>query len=397
MSKKHFTEQELERMLRDMPAIQDHRSRDEVYHAVKKRMHDNPTVMKRKRFFWPAVASIAATFLIVIISISLIHQKQNGIEEARLPQIHMTEEDKEFDMSTEEAELSMNGESFLAQEKSTPNLNDERTAIYPEMVQGKEIPLTFNVPEPHFQNAIPLSVIARVEEGQTWLDKYQEISVRLDEEALGLIDYFPIQGTFFLEEDGTTLTLNLDRNHPYTAGSASEEMFFRSLEAFRYQDISRVHLLVDSQPGLKLHHEDEPITVYEIAPRKQTGYWLYDTEQHVFLTPGPLSYNTVSEGLMEMKNAIPTHELKPAIPETVDFQVDEESPNTLAIVFSAETVLTDDLETLYMIEAILFTAKEFGYTDVHFLNTGTNNLFGWDFTAPVPVPLAPNRIQLVSD
>lgn len=395
MSKKQFTEHELESLLREMPQITDRRSRDEVYRAVLKKTDDHKTVVKRKRFFWPAVASIAAMFLMIILGSSLLSREDNltSMDQAQLQQEKMPAEQTEEEIAPED-------DTFIVQERmdfeDRSEVDDSRTAIYADTLQDGQMTITLNMPDRIFQNVIPVSVVVQEEAGKTWLDHFLEISTEIHEEELGFTEYYPLQGTFTSVEDGI-LTLNLDHDHPYTAGLTSEIIFFRTLDALRYQGISEVRLFVAGKPGLQLHHEDAAMTVYEIAPYERVGYWLYETEQQVFLTPGPHPYKTISETFAEMKLAIATHELEPSIPKYIDFKVEEESPDTLAIQFAMDTNLLEEQETIYMLEAMLLTAKEFGFKEVRFRNTGQNELFGWDFSQPIAVPVAPNRIQLTNE
>ena len=396
MSKKYFTEEDLESLLREMPKISDHRYRDEIYRSVQERMQEEKTEIKRKRIFWPAVASLAAMLILIILGSSLLSREDH------LTHMRQNQESQERIVVTQDNQEMAPGagsDTTIVDERleifDSLIMEANRTAIYQESLTDEEMTITLNIPDQLFQNVIPVSIIVQKENEKTWLDHYLEISAQIDEEELGLAEYYPLQGTLTLEGDDT-LKLNLVAKNPYTVGTTSEVMFFRSLDAFRYQGIREVQLFVDNQPGLNLHHEVEPLTVYSITPYGRTGFWLYETEQQMFLTPGPSVYKTVTETLIEMKNDIATHELKASIPENIQFKVEEEGPQTLVIRFSDDTILTEEPETMYMIEAILLTAKEFGYNEVRFINIRNTHLFGWDFSKTIKVPVAPNRLQLMN-
>lgn len=397
MSKKYFTEEELEGLLRDMPKISDHRHRDEIYRSVQERMHEEKNEIKRKRIFWPALASLAATLILIVLGSSLLSREDHL---THLWQNQKSQERITITQDKEEMAPGAGGGATIVEERleifDSQVMEANRTAIYQESLTDEEMAITLNIPDRSFQNIIPVSVIVQKENEKTWLDHYLEISAQIDEEELGLADYYPLQGTLTLEGDDA-LKLNLATDNPYTVGTTSEEMFFRGLDAFRHQGIKEIRLFVDDRPGLDLHHEVEPLTVYSIAPYGRTGYWLYETERQTFLTPGPSNYKTVTETLVDMKNDIATHELIASIPERIQFKVEEEGPRTLTIRFSEDIILSEEPEMMYMIEAILLTAKEFGYNEVRFINiNGNTDLFGWDFTKTIKVPVAPNRLQLMN-
>lgn len=395
MSKKQFSEKDLQRLLREMPLIEDQRSKDEVFHMVKKRLQEEMESPRQRRrpILWPVIASIAAMFLIFVLSTSLLFRNDDlaGSNQAELDREQFTMEDELPGIVLEENQSTTQDQLFTNEIKIADAAL--RTAIYEEDLAGNEFTLTLNVPDEMFQNAIPVSVIVQDIEGRTWLDQYIDVMNGINEEELGLAEYYPLNGTFTLTDAGS-VSLNLNSNHTYTMGTAGETMFFKSLDALKYQGIAEVHLFENFEPGIQLHHEDEKLTVYSIRPTQNTGYLLYETDRQVFLTPSPNSYETIGESFQEMKTGIEKNELAPSIPDFVDFKIIHENPDTLSLSFSPTTEFPDDRSFVYMIEAILLTAKEFGFQYVHFNNIGMDHFQDFDFTKPVHVPVAPNRIQL---
>lgn len=362
---------------------------------VKKRLQEEMESPRQRRrpILWPVIASIAAMFLIFVLSTSLLFRNDDlaGSNQAELDREQFTMEDELPEIVREENQSTTQDQLFTNEIKIADAAL--RTAIYEEDLAGNEFTLTLNVPDEMFQNAIPVSVIVQDIEGRTWLDQYIDVMNGINEEELGLAEYYPLNGTFTLTDAGS-VSLNLNSNHTYTMGTAGETMFFKSLDALKYQGIAEVHLFENFEPGIQLHHEDEKLTVYSIRPTQNTGYLLYETDRQVFLTPSPNSYETIGESFQEMKTGIEKNELAPSIPDFVDFKIIHENPDTLSLSFSPTTEFPDDRSFVYMIEAILLTAKEFGFQYVHFNNIGMDHFQDFDFTKPVHVPVAPNRIQL---
>ena len=97
-----------------------------------------------------------------------------------------------------------------------------------------------------------------------------------------------------------------------------------------------------------------------------------------------------------MKEQVESHKLEPSIPRSVEFQIKELENGQLSIRFSEGFSLKEIPESERMIEAILLTAKEFGFHAVQFENTGVMELGMYRFEKPVEVPIAPNLVEFLT-
>lgn len=95
-----------------------------------------------------------------------------------------------------------------------------------------------------------------------------------------------------------------------------------------------------------------------------------------------------------MKTGIETYNLKASIPDDIDFETEVVSDEQLLITFEDDADIKNDEETLYTIEAILLTAKEFEYNEVKLENTEIDQIGRFDLEKEIQVPVAPNKRDL---
>jgi len=379
MKNKDFNEEEIAQLLSSMPKIHDKQNKEALFRKVK---HSLDHEKKKRRYFTPGVAVAFALILISIISISLF--KNNDF----LSTGSMNE-------SKEEAKMDRKVESFDNEEMSIL-MEDQpfgKTSVYQEDLVENEDIFVYGVPDENFQNIIPITIIHSVNEEQSWIENYNSLMPKLKEEEWGLTEYYPIQGAFSKVDD-ETLKLNAKENHPYGMSSASESIFFNSLTvSFQSQGVRKIDLYTNNEPGI-LFGNTGKLTTFDINQSNKHGYFFYQTDNgYFYLVPYPNPFETIDEAFTAMKSKVETHNLLPSIPENVTFQ-NNNSGDTLNIEFTDQTTLEPSTDTIRMFEAILLTAKEFGYDQVIFSNTGFSEIGDFVLTKPIQVPISPNKIQL---
>ena len=79
MNDKKITDHEIEQLLRNMPMIEDTRSKEEIYTKVMNRIDRDEYMSSKKmkkKWLWPKWAAIASLFFIFIVSFSLFYSEK---------------------------------------------------------------------------------------------------------------------------------------------------------------------------------------------------------------------------------------------------------------------------------------------------------------------------------
>ncbi|WP_062356230.1 hypothetical protein [Bacillus kwashiorkori] len=402
---------ELISLLKQLPSIADHREKEELFKQMMSRM--NRTKRKKtKNFLAPSLAAVAVIFLSILLSTSFLSKSNVTLESQSSFQendsgveIALTNEEKpqltnkgSLSIDESESKLSTGDHQSITENNHTKEsfglLRNEidKSALYKNDLQQDETSITLGIPDKEAMNVIPVTVVVNKHQDKTIADYYNEVMKTINEEKLGLSDYLPYNGEFSMDKNGE-LTLNLFKNHAYTFGSTGELQFFASLDMLRYASLDQIKLTEESVPGVYFTHIGKNVVDYEITKYPKRGFLLYIVNNHYFLTPNPKVSDTVSETLELMKEANPTYKLLPTIPKQMNITAEELNEDELAITFQNATLKNNE-SSLRMVEAILLTAKEFGYKMVRFNNGNINQIGDFDLTKPVEVPIAPNKVNL---
>lgn len=401
----HISEEELTELLQQMPKVRDERSMDEIYSLVMNEM-DEPykrkTIKKRRRYnVWPALATAAILCLTFILGSTLLNSEQMNIglnaKDGSTDQLR--KESNSADLIEErlgnnnEEEYGITGfEEEPTESVSTITYfdNNEKRAVFSDQLSEDETVLTIGIPDDQVSSVIPISIIVNKDNGVNLIEQTVQLMNEIDETKLSLLEYYPFNGTLYQGED-SKVNLNLNGNHGYDLGSAIENIFFESLDTLRFQGLDKVYLYTDSKPGLFFSHSGNVENEYIINQTPGNGYWLYSANNLVYTTPAHIEQKTISSVLEAMKvdlNGL----LKSSIPNNLSFTVSDGEVGQLVITFAEDTDLSSYKNNVNMIEAIVLTARDFGYSTVLFENTGINQLDVFNFNESIPVPIAPNLV-----
>lgn len=383
MKNKDLHDEEIEQLLKAMPKIKDVQKKDVLYRKVMQSI--NHEEKKKRIFVTPKLVVACALILIAIISFSFLKNNEISIN----PYNQMKEE--AFDDNSVKNELDKNSDQMENQILLTSVL--EKMSVYKDDLLENERVFVYGIPDQQFQNVIPITIVSKVSQDQSWLDRYNQIMKLLQEEEWGLFDYYPYEGNVS-KIDNSTLKFAVNKTHSYGNSSAQETTFFTSLmENFRGQGFKKIELYTENSPGIDFSNTGT-IDQIEIRNINKNGYFLYYTDKgYQFLVPYRNTYNTIEEALTAMKSDIETHHLYSSIPKHVSFS-QKDSGNLLTIQFTDPSLIEENSESMKMIEAILLTAKDFGYEQVQFTNTGLTTLGEFNLSQPIDVPIGPNRIKI---
>ncbi|WP_443091834.1 anti-sigma-X factor RsiX [Bacillus subtilis] len=366
MMKSEWNEEQIKELLSQLPAVKDHRSPQDIYKRL--------TMAKRKnkpavRWIGPACAAAIAVYIAFIISPHFFDQAQPQQKEAS----------QENAVTKTETEDSPKVASSL----------DQTSFVVPEKEQDNYI--TVAVADADTSAIIPVS-IQKTNADQTIQDMLFESS------ELGILDHAITIPTFIdeveIKEKPKQKELSIRIHQPATAFSVKDDTLLKKLlkESLKWSPYEKVKFLSDqNETGVRIGSYGT-FTEISIPKQSKRAYYLYKNKQGNFLIPSEKTFDTVKEAINEMESSS-QKDTTPLIQAGTVQSVTKKQKH-LYIRFSKDSEVEDSIASILMIEGLLLTAKEFGFTEVTFTETRTKKIGKYDISDAIPVPAAPNPISL---
>lgn len=396
MPNSKWTDEDIEDLLKDFPAIKDNRPKEEVYN----RLVQKEKIPKKPKRWLPLLVAALAFITIGILVASII--SQNGLDSAQNPESSSGESDESAAVTEENGQ---EGAADLADGKepgaeepgqfSTAQVDVPlRTAAYEESI-GDQALMTIGLTENAF--VIPVSFLIPRDQvaaafGDTdpsSLDLYKEYADDIDETQLGFDEYHPYVGT--LEKTTSGIRHVLPQDHQYDLASASIGVYFNTLSE-TFTDV----------PEIEVVNEDGSAAEFsEIGPleplmqdQNNIAYYSFTVgDGQIYLVPGyDMPFDEASEAIKALAES-PNDFYQPTVPADLDFGVSE-SADLVEIQFEDDFDLNsmDQLEAVRMIESFVLTADAFD-KEVKVEGLKSENWSGFDFSQPLPIPVAPNLLD----
>lgn len=395
MPNNKWTDESIEDLLKDFPAIKDNRPKEKVYNQL---VQKEP-VHKRPNRWLPLLVAALAFIAVGLLVSSIINQ--NGIDSAQNSESSADKSNDGAEMksqeSVEEQEgLPEAGESRAesADSYSTAQVDGTlRTAVYEETI-GDQTLMTIGMTQNAFvipvSFLIPNEEIMKTFEGSmpTSLDLYKEYADDLDEVALGFDNYHPYVGT--LEKTATGIRHLLPQDHQYDLASASIGVYMDTITE-TFKDVTEINVVNEDGSTAEFSQVGP---VEKLVPGVENlAYYAYQTEHgEIYLAP---AYNMPFDSVTEAITALaenPNDIYKATIPQDWKFQVSE-TDKLVQVEFmnSVDLESLDKIEAVRLLESLVLTADTFD-KEVVVRGIQQENWNGFDFNEPLPNPVAPNLI-----
>ncbi|MBP3039693.1 hypothetical protein J9303_09360 [Bacillaceae bacterium Marseille-Q3522] len=397
MRKSGWNDEQVEKLLTQLPKIEDKRDPKMMYQRIKMQLQQTRSQKREKKWIIPGLATVAALFIFFLITNNLLINQNNASQENAasmedsgdsVVQNRMAEEKAVTDFAGSPESASDNAEFNLSFDKAeddpfvytaVSSLPDNETEIF-----------TYAIPDQNVQNVVPVTILVPNDDKLSSLDLYKAGMEKLPEEKWGLKDFYPLNATIS-SIDENVISVDVPEDQKYKDGTQYVQFIDALQVAFDSLHVDRIELSTNGVPGMDLG--DNGIAYEMNKMESNTAYFLFYPVRDggkPFLVPYKYGQgDTIQSKLESMKQNVDTHELLASIPEQLDFSVSEEGEQ-LTITFAKGTELEKNQDTIWMIEAILLTAKSFHYSNVKFENTGIEQVGKYKFTDVIKVPLAPN-------
>ncbi|WP_088007492.1 hypothetical protein [Indiicoccus explosivorum] len=391
MADKGWDDDQIEKLLRDFPKIEDRRPKEEVHRRLKKDL----TPPKKPLTWLPAaVAALAFLTLGVLLATYLSGGSQLEMagtegaeqaveEEAAEDEAVMESLPAEGAEETAEEEAAVTAESAPAEEAA-----DGRTAVYPDDLDGKQL-LTLGLTSNAY--VVPVSVLieeSAIAGGADQVSLYREFAAEVDEEALGFDEYHPLEGE--ITADGETVIHQLPEGHEYGLSSAAVSVYFEALAA-TFPEAERI-VITDESGAPASFDPVGPVEPLE-GGIGDTAYFVFETASgQTYLAPDySRAFSSAAEALAALQSP-PNDLLASPVPAGLSYGVREEG-DTAVVTFDAPLDLAalDQEAAGMLLESFALTAASFG-KQIRLENTVQEDWNGHPLTAPLEVPLAPNKV-----
>ncbi|MBM7577466.1 hypothetical protein [Jeotgalibacillus terrae] len=405
------TEKEIEHQLKQLPVIKNRLSAEDVYQHI--HLRNRP----KKNFPWmPAVAGTAAAALMLILGPGLFNQDTPSSEESS-SDMAMTVNDESAKSNVQESEREESSDTRIEESNSvTPEEETAETTVEEEgeaaaaadeeletveIESTQESGLLFEEDlggSQYFEAAlvtedayvIPYTfVVPESEESLSAASLYLKWAEVIDEQQMGFMDYHPVSSN--LTEEGEIITGMINELENKTQGSSAallidvlKETFGSDYDQFRIVDENNEAAevgafgIVESYP---LNHDQKGFYVYE----NNNGTYYYAKSNE--------NFTTLQEALTAIEDEVPNDRYTSPVPENIDVNY-EVIGNEVIVTFEGNINELTAEEKIKMVESILLTAESFSMSSVQFDGIEPGFIEGYDFSAPVPVPVGGNIAYL---
>lgn len=373
---------EITEQLSQFPTFTDRRDKETIRQQIFAQMkQDEPTKQYKHRKRWiPLASTLLATTVLVFISF-LYYSNTDVLKE------NSTQQDA---MVTEEETLIEKRADQENGAQSNGNLEpSNQMGMFVQQTNEQSIVIHGATSDPQLQFVIPVSFIAPNDKSKEMY--YNQLETYIQEHVPLRSNYLFKGISFKLDEGNKKVILELPKDFSISEGSTVPNMFEDQLRSM-FSPYGIEKAVFNNNEGIDFGQFG---TIHELALNKtKTAYKLYSDEQNNLLVEVPLDeYTTIEEALAEMQIGEEDYNVFPTVPGEMEFSVVTQGEQ-LDISIDNEVTIEDSRTGTIMVEAILMTAKSFGYNFVKINNISGDRVGYYDVSEPLRVPDAVNPIML---
>ncbi|MBA2173834.1 hypothetical protein H0266_02870 [Halobacillus locisalis] len=390
MKRKSYDDNQIEELLKNLPPIQDQQNKDDLYRQINNRMH----APKRPKPQWivPAFASVFVLFILVMIVPSIFSSmsgqfSQSSNEESTSESAESSMEGNTESSGEETSEES--GSDHSSDEGITGDQAEEELADREEQTESTSDPVPLAV-ERYTTTSEGVPRVYFDSQGQvlipvTWITEDSDPS-SFSPDLYGLtqveVDY-----TFTALEDEVEVVFPTDF---VSNGSAIDQAVARSIQwrAAAY-DADSIRLRTKEGEPVNLGNFGEIEEISPIAEGRYIYHIFTSTTGERFLVP--VAFNgSFEEAVENMKEDRPA--TKAPVPDHVSFSSIERMGNAVQINLT-HNEWKDPQERITAVEAILMTAKQYGFEHVLFTGISPREDSIYNYQQQIEVPNSINPLQ----
>ncbi|SDJ66760.1 GerMN domain-containing protein [Sediminibacillus albus] len=421
-----WEDKRIEGLLKKMPVIKDQKDPEEIYQQIADNLDEKTPQRKRKQnsksWLIPSFAMLAVLVLLAVIGQSFMRtdfnstqqesadimsseSAENGqssatLEEKGAPQEESTGEPKGETNDEPNKEQNDEGDSVITDNDDREVGKAEREPqngmeaanskiLYQESADTTILQLS--VPDKTNQFLVPLAYEIMNDE-QTMEEYLNRLDQIVDLKALGFSENL-LEGLLFdINTERNEVTIEFPVNYAFSGDAAAQQFETILSQLFLPLNIDRVILQSNGETGVNLAPIGENVETLKLKPPGKQIYKIYHDSSRsadwLAVLPGE-DQQTIEQAFQEMKQEEPAYDLEPSIPPNFEISVNQHD-NQLAVSISGP--VANNQTAVNMLEAILMTAKSFGFKKVNFhvdqAEIGPYN----NLEKPLPVPDGVNPV-----
>lgn len=410
MKKSQWNENEIKLLFSQLPNIKDNRDPQMIY----ERAIEHKTVKGSSRWLTMVASAAAICLFAFFTSITFFQEDMKRDSSGDSNNVAMYNDSAEFKEMTLE-EKSVEEHSKEASEKntdavapksnqsndqgiSTPNSDELRkqssisaTSSNALLYEGELENMNYmTIGVPSVNNSIVPITFKVDNQILNPIEALKEAETAINEEILDLpVSELDWQVSNATEKQAVNITFSMNTKE------VMNEMVLESLkEAYIYRDVKKLYFYTNDKKGVRFSKiglvEEAKI---DSTPQRAIYLLQNDEISPQLFVPSTSVYSEISEAFEVMKSEGNTTSMKASIPATVHFDEIVDKGDRLVVTFSNETKLEDSETYVKAIEAMLLTAREFGYKTVQFQNSNINTIGSMRLNEVMEVPIAPNVIN----
>lgn len=393
MKKSQWNDEKIVALLRNFPEIQDKRDSQEIYqHIIKK---ESP----KKRYWIPVLATMVTIFLLGILAASMIDNRNEhaGFENKAMEQEESDSDggnrilqDKKVESTeapSDSVDMNEKGEQvYTADQEVTP------TSVYHIDTATQSLVTIPLFDKRNVNYFVPVTrLVDKIAKDQLGEYTVQTLS-DLDVDALGLTE-LNLDG-IKITEGKNEKTINID--FPQDSSLLTNDLYVENLfiTMLKYQNIDKITYSTEGVPGAEFSHRgyrtEDNIPHFE---KKAYVAYQFDKKSPQFLVPTNVSYERIEEALEVTKTMLAGDGISSSVPKEFKWKRVFDEGEQLTVELAEEAILQNSKSYMLALEAILLTAKDFGFESVEIQNAPIEYVGSFALNEPIKVPLAPNRIK----
>ncbi|MGG2954106.1 UDP-glucose 6-dehydrogenase [Geobacillus stearothermophilus] len=364
MKKFPWNERCIEHSLEQLPMVKDRRTKEDVYERLQRTQRK-----MRWRRRWLSAASMALFLAVVAVGMNAA-----APERAEQQQRSSTVKTLGAESAPPQVETIMAADAAPAQEDA-----GVMVVGLPDAANGRVVPVAVPLsgrlaPEERFTAALRVLGRSPLRAASAWFD--------------GVVIQPAAGGT------GEWMVHVPAQHRVFSASRKEQKLFVDALvETARQMGERRLRFFTGEKEGLELPALGMVKTT-KIKERQRMYYKNSASFGYTVLVPAPDSARTFSEALKQMKTST-IRGLEPAIPPGVNVELADMDARhaTVRIQLTAQP---HEEDAARMAEAVLLTAKEFGFREVTFAADGLSNLGPYPVGMRIRVPAGPNALLMAA-
>lgn len=272
----------------------------------------------------------------------------------------------------------------LAEEngKETSSLEELKHYVIKD-ISDDEIVVYGAVPDQQGQYVIPISFIGS--KGMDINEYYNKMEQLIQEAGINDSNYLLKGFNYSIDTNEHQATLDVPSD--FSLSSSTEAYLFEIIlgKMFIPLGINQVSFSSDVDLG-----PIGKVNELQLQTNRKENYKIYDNQ---FLIPIPLNEEiSIDNAISDMSISDKDFNLTKTIPDEITFSSETEG-SKLVITFENSPEMSNQA-LLTMLEAIMLTAKSFGFELVEFDNTSIQQIGDYNLKKPIQVPISVNPIIL---